>query len=186
MHVAAVMTFDGPAPAYDELVDAIQARLHLVPRYRQRLAFVPLGQGRPRWVDDPHFNPTYHIRHAALPTPGSDDELKRLAARIFGQRMDRSKPLWEILLVEGLADDRFAILSKTHHALVDGVSGVDIVSVLFDTSPDPVPPAPRADQHRAAGRGAAGAHDRPGRGRPRPARADPRAAPGRRAAGRRR
>ena len=110
-----------------------------MPRYRQRLAFVPLGQGRPRWVDDPHFNPAYHIRHAALPAPGSDDELKRLAARIFAQRLDRSKPLWEIWLVEGLADDRFAILSKTHHALVDGVSGVDIVSVLFDTAREPMP-----------------------------------------------
>jgi WS/DGAT/MGAT family acyltransferase len=142
MHVAAVMTFDGEPPAYDELVGAIEARLHLVPRYRQRLAFVPLGQGRPRWVDDPHFNPRYHIRHTALPAPGTDDELKRLAARVFGQRLDRSKPLWEIWLVEGLGEGRFALLSKTHHALVDGVSGVDIVSVLFDTMPDPVPPAP--------------------------------------------
>ncbi|HEY6762221.1 MAG TPA: wax ester/triacylglycerol synthase family O-acyltransferase [Baekduia sp.] len=146
MHVAAVMTFDGPAPAYEELVDAIQSRLHLVPRYRQRLAFVPLGQGRPRWVDDPHFNVNYHIRHTALPAPGADDELKRLAARVFGQRLDRSKPLWEIWLVEGLEDDRFALLSKTHHALVDGVSGVDIVSILFDVdaNPTPVPPAPPA------------------------------------------
>jgi diacylglycerol O-acyltransferase len=144
MHVAAVMTFDGPPPAYEELVEAISSRLHLVPRYRQRLAFVPLGQGRPRWVDDPHFNAGYHIRHTALPAPGSDEELKRLAARVFGQRLDRSKPLWEIWLVEGLDDDRFAILSKTHHALVDGVSGVDIVSVLFDTRPDPAPPAPPA------------------------------------------
>jgi diacylglycerol O-acyltransferase len=144
MHVAAVMTFDGPAPDYGELVDAIEARLHLVPRYRQRLAFVPLGQGRPRWVDDPHFNARYHIRHSALPAPGSEEELKRLAARVFGQRLDRSKPLWEIWLVEGLEDDRFALLSKTHHALVDGVSGVDIVSVLFDAAPDPAPPAPPA------------------------------------------
>jgi WS/DGAT/MGAT family acyltransferase len=142
MHVAAVMTFDGPPPAYDELVEAIEARLHLVPRYRQRLASVPLGQGRPRWVDDPHFNARYHIRHTALPAPGSDEELKRLAARVFGQRLDRSKPLWEIWLVEGVDDGRFALLSKTHHALVDGVSGVDIVSVLFDTSPEPAPPAP--------------------------------------------
>jgi diacylglycerol O-acyltransferase len=142
MHVAAVMTFDGPAPGYDELVEAIEARLHRVPRYRQRLAFVPLGQGRPRWVDDPHFNARYHIRHSALPAPGSEEELKRLAARVFGQRLDRSKPLWEIWLVEGLDDDRFALLSKTHHALVDGVSGVDIVSVLFDAAPDPAPPAP--------------------------------------------
>src|SRR4051812_29012074 len=142
MHVAAVMTFEGPAPDYDEMVEAIEARLHLVPRYRQRLAFVPLGQGRPRWVDDPHFNARYHIRHSALPAPGSDEELKRLAARVFGQRLDRSKPLWELWLVEGLDDDRFAILSKTHHALVDGVSGVDIVSVLFDAARDPAPPAP--------------------------------------------
>jgi diacylglycerol O-acyltransferase len=146
MHVAAVMTFAGPAPAYDELVDAIGARLHLVPRYRQRLAFVPFGQGRPRWVDDPHFNARYHIRHTALPAPGSDEELKRLAARVFGQRLDRSKPLWELWLVEGLDDDRFAILSKTHHALVDGVSGVDIVSVLFDAARDPAPPAPPREQ----------------------------------------
>jgi WS/DGAT/MGAT family acyltransferase len=142
MHVAAVMTFDGPAPAYDELLEAIQSRLHLVPRYRQRLAFVPLAQGRPRWVDDPHFNAGYHIRHTALPAPGSDEELKRLAARVFGQRLDRSKPLWEIWLVEGLDDDRFALLSKTHHALVDGVSGVDIVSVLFDAAAEPALPAP--------------------------------------------
>jgi WS/DGAT/MGAT family acyltransferase len=142
MHVAAVMTFDGPAPPYDDLLEAIQARLHLVPRYRQRLAFVPLGQGRPRWVDDPHFNARYHIRHTALPAPGSDDELKRLAARVFGQRLDRSKPLWEIWLVEGVDDDRFALLSKTHHALVDGVSGVDIVSILFDTAREPAAPAP--------------------------------------------
>ncbi|HEU4976087.1 MAG TPA: wax ester/triacylglycerol synthase family O-acyltransferase [Baekduia sp.] len=142
MHVAAVMTFGGTPPDYDAFVDAIVSRLHLVPRYRQRLADVPFGQGRPRWVDDPHFNPEYHIREAALPAPGSDDELKRLAARIFGQRLDRSKPLWEILLVDGLEGDRFAIISKTHHALVDGVSGVDIVSILFDTHPEPAPPHP--------------------------------------------
>jgi len=142
MHVAAVMTFEGVAPAYDDLVEAIEARLHLVPRYRQRLAFVPLGQGRPRWVDDPHFNARYHIRHTALPAPASDEELKRLAARVFGQRLDRSKPLWEIWLVESIDSTRFAILSKTHHALVDGVSGVDIVSILFDPMRDPAPPAP--------------------------------------------
>jgi diacylglycerol O-acyltransferase len=136
MHVAAVMTFDGDPPDYEDLIEAIEARLHLVPRYRQRLAHVPLGQGRPSWVDDPHFNARYHIRHSALPAPGTDEELKRLAARVFGQRLDRSKPLWEIWLVEGLSEGRFALLSKTHHALVDGVSGVDIVSVLFDSAHD--------------------------------------------------
>jgi WS/DGAT/MGAT family acyltransferase len=144
MHVAAVMTFDGEPPAYEELVEAIEGRLHLVPRYRQRLAFVPLGQGRPRWVDDPHFNARYHIRHTALPAPGGDEELRRLAARVFGQRLDRNKPLWEVWLVEGLDGGRFGLLSKTHHALVDGVSGVDIVSVLFDTSAQPRGTAPPA------------------------------------------
>jgi diacylglycerol O-acyltransferase len=123
MHVAGVMLFEGPPPPYDELLEVFERRLPLVPRYRQRLAFVPLAQGRPRWVDDPHFNARYHIRHSALPAPGSEEELKRLAARVFGQRLDRSKPLWEIWLVEGLDDDRFAVLSKTHHALVDGVRG---------------------------------------------------------------
>jgi diacylglycerol O-acyltransferase / wax synthase len=142
MHVAACAIFEGAAPSHQELTDAIESRLHLVPRYRQRLAFVPLGQGRPVWVDDPHFNPGYHVRHTALPKPGGEQQLRRLTGRVFSQALDRSKPLWEVWLVEGLADDRFALLSKTHHALVDGVSGVDIITVLFDTSPDPMPVAP--------------------------------------------
>jgi diacylglycerol O-acyltransferase len=142
MHVAGCMVFDGPAPGYDELVGQILSRLHLVPRYRQRLAFVPLHQGRPVWVDDPHFNVAFHVRHTALPSPGGEDQLRRLCGRVFSQALDRSRPLWEIWLVEGLAEDRFALLSKTHHALVDGVSGVDIATVLFDASPDPLPVAP--------------------------------------------
>ena len=142
MHVAACAIIRGAAPAYHELVAAIVSRLHLVPRYRQRLAFVPLDQGRPVWVDDPHFKPTYHVRHTALPRPGGEDELKRLAGRVFSQALDRAKPLWELWLVEGLEDERFALLSKTHHALVDGVSGVDIATVLFDASPEPMPVAP--------------------------------------------
>jgi diacylglycerol O-acyltransferase len=142
MHVAGCMVFDGTPPAYDELLGQIVSRLHLVPRYRQRLAFVPLNQGRPVWVDDPHFNVSFHVRHTALPPPGGEDELKRLAGRVFSQALDRSRPLWELWLVEGLAEDRFALLSKTHHALVDGVSGVDIVTVLFDATPDPEPVAP--------------------------------------------
>ena len=139
MHVAAIFVFDGEPPAYDELVEAIEARMHLVPRYRQKLAHVPLGQGRPVWVDDPHFNARYHLRHSALPAPGSDEQLKNLAGRLFASPLDRTKPLWELNLVEGLDGGRFAIISKTHHALVDGVSGVDITSVIFDTSPDPSP-----------------------------------------------
>ena len=142
MHVAGISVFEGDAPAYDELIEAIEARLHLVPRYRQRLAFVPMNQGRPVWVDDPHFKVRYHVRHTALPRPGGDEELKRLAGRVFSQALDRSRPLWELWLVEGVAGGRFALLTKTHHALVDGVSGVDIATVLFDTSPDPLPVAP--------------------------------------------
>jgi diacylglycerol O-acyltransferase / wax synthase len=142
MHVAGCMVFDGQAPGYEELVEQISSRLHLVPRYRQRLAFVPLNQGRPVWVDDPHFNVNFHVRHTALPPPGGDEQLKRLSGRVFSQSLDRSRPLWEVWLVEGLADDRFALLSKTHHALVDGISGVDIATVLFDASPDPMPVAP--------------------------------------------
>ena len=139
MHVAAAIVCEGPAPEYDDLVAHIGSRLHLVPRYRQRLAFVPLGQGRPMWVDDPHLNVAFHVRHTALPAPGSEDQLKALCGRVFSQSLDRSRPLWELWLVEGLADGCFALLSKTHHALVDGISGVDIVSVLFDTSEEPVP-----------------------------------------------
>jgi WS/DGAT/MGAT family acyltransferase len=140
MHVAGVMIFEGDPPPYDELLEVIDRRLGLVPRYRQRLAFVPLAQGRPVWVDDPHLNLRYHVRSTALPAPGSEEQLKALAGRVFSQALDRDKPLWEIWLVDGLEGDRFAVLSKTHHALVDGVSGVDIMSVLFDTSPEPAAP----------------------------------------------
>jgi diacylglycerol O-acyltransferase / wax synthase len=144
MHVASVMVFEGAAPTLQELIDHVLGRLHLVPRYRQRLAFVPLDQGRPVWTDDPHFNPHYHIRHTALPRPGDEAALKRLAGRLFSQRLDRSKPLWEIWLVERMAGNRFALIAKTHHALVDGISGVDITTVLFDTAREPVASAPPA------------------------------------------
>jgi diacylglycerol O-acyltransferase / wax synthase len=146
MHVASVMVFEGKAPTPQELIDHILSRLHLVPRYRQRLAYVPLGQGRPVWTDDPHFNPRYHIRHTALPRPADDGALKQLAGRLFSQRLDRSKPLWEMWLVQRMAGGRFAVIAKTHHALVDGISGVDITTVLFDTAAEPTatarPPAP--------------------------------------------
>jgi diacylglycerol O-acyltransferase / wax synthase len=146
MHVAGVMLFEGPPPPYADLLEAFERRLPLVPRYRQRLAFVPLGQGRPIWVDDPHFNLRYHVRSTALASPGSERQLKDLAGRVFSQQLDRDKPLWEVWLVEGLEDDRFAVLSKTHHALVDGISGVDIMSVLFDTSPEPAAPTDPGDR----------------------------------------
>ena len=137
MHVASTSIFEGPAPSHEDFRAHIGGRLHLVPRFRQKLRFVPLDQGRPIWVDDPHLNLEYHVRQTALPAPGSDEQLRNLAARIFSQQLDRSKPLWELWLVEGLDGDRFAIIGKSHHALVDGVSGVDITTVLFDLDREP-------------------------------------------------
>jgi diacylglycerol O-acyltransferase / wax synthase len=137
MHVASTSVFAGETPSHQEFRDHIGSRLHLVPRFRQKLRFVPFTQGRPVWVDDPHLNLDYHVRQTALPAPGSDEQLRNLAARIFSQQLDRSKPLWELWLVEGLTGDRFAIIGKSHHALVDGVSGVDITTVLFDLDPEP-------------------------------------------------
>jgi len=140
MHVASTSIFEGPAPTHQEFRDHIASRLHLVPRFRQKLRFVPFAQGRPVWVDDPHLNLDYHVRQSALPDPGSEEQLRNLAARIFSQQLDRSKPLWELWLVEGMRDDRFAIVGKSHHALVDGVSGVDITTVLFDLDAEPQGP----------------------------------------------
>ena len=137
MHVGAALIFDGPPPAYDAFCDHIRGRLHLVPRYRQKLAVPPLQTGRPLWVDDASFNLEYHVRHTALPAPGSEEQLCALAARVHSQQLDRSKPLWEVWLVQGLEGDRFALLSKAHHALVDGIAGVDLLSVLFDLQPVP-------------------------------------------------
>jgi diacylglycerol O-acyltransferase len=137
MHVASVSVFEGEPPTHEEFRDHIASRLHLVPRFRQKLRFVPLNQSRPVWIDDPHLNLEYHVRQTALPAPGSDEQLRNLASRIFSQQLDRSKPLWELWLVEGLTGDRFAIIGKSHHALVDGVSGVDITTVLFDLDPEP-------------------------------------------------
>jgi len=142
MHVGAVLLFEGPPPAHAELVAHVESRLHLVPRYRQKLAFPRLEMGRPLWIDDPRLNIDYHVRHTALPAPGSIEELRLLAGRIFSQRLDRSKPLWEIWLVQGLSDNRFALITKTHHAMVDGVSGVDLATVLFDLGPVPQTVAP--------------------------------------------
>src|SRR5688572_9826746 len=137
MHVGGAIVFEGPPPDYQEFLDSAAKRLQLVPRFRQKLLTVPFGIGRPVWVDDPHFNIEYHVRHTALPAPGDDEKLKRLAARIMSQQLDRSKPLWEMWFAEGLAGGRFALVSKTHHCLVDGVSGADIMSVILDLGPEP-------------------------------------------------
>jgi diacylglycerol O-acyltransferase len=142
MHVGAILIFEGPPPSYGDLLDHVRSRLHLVPRFRQKLAFPPIQMGRPFWIDDPSFNLEYHVRHSALPSPGSEDQLRRMAARVFSQQLDRTKPLWELWLVQGLKQKRFALISKTHHAVVDGVAGVDIATVLFDVTPVPEPAEP--------------------------------------------
>ncbi len=142
MHVGGILIFEGPPPSYDDLLDHVRGRLHLVPRFRQKLAHPPAQTGRPFWVDDSNFNLEYHVRHSALPAPGSEEQLRNMAARVFSQQLDRTKPLWELWLVQGLTRNRFAVITKTHHALVDGVSGVDIATVLFDATPVPEPAEP--------------------------------------------
>lgn len=137
MHIGAVTVFEGPPPPFDALADLLRSRLHLVPRYRQRLASLPLGAGRPLWVDDPDFDLEYHLRQTALPPPGSREQLLNLTSRVFSQQLDRSRPLWEMWVVEGLDDGRWALISKTHHALIDGISGVDLATVLFDLDREP-------------------------------------------------
>lgn len=135
MHIGGVMIFEGPMPDIDVLKSHIRSRLHLVPRYRQRLVWAPLEAGRPFWVDDPEFNLAYHVRDAALPAPGNDEQLERMCARIFSQRLDRHKPLWEMWLIDGLAGGRFAMILKTHHAVIDGIAGVDVGTVLLGIEP---------------------------------------------------
>jgi WS/DGAT/MGAT family acyltransferase len=140
MHVGAVALFDGPPPPYRDLLTLIEAKLAQVPRYRQRLMFVPFNQGRPVWVDESQFDLEYHVRRTALPAPGGLDELRKLAGRLLSQQLDRSKPLWELWLVEGLSNEQFALVSKTHHCMIDGVSGADIAATLLELEPSPEPP----------------------------------------------
>ena len=144
--IASIAVFEGPAPSYEEFLGAIEGRLPLVPLYRRKLRKVPLSLGPPVWVDDPNFDLRYHIRQTALPAPGGDAELSKLIARVMGQRLDRDYPLWEYWLVEGLSEDRWALISKVHHCMVDGVSGTDLYRVIFDFSPEPA--APMAAEHR--------------------------------------
>jgi WS/DGAT/MGAT family acyltransferase len=137
MHIGGVTVLEGPVPPFEDVLDLIRGRLHLIPRYRQKLSFPPVETGRPVWIDDPSFNLEYHVRQTALPRPGTEAQLYRLCSRIFSQQLDRSKPLWEMWLVEGLEGGRWALISKTHHAVIDGISGVDIATVLFDVTPEP-------------------------------------------------
>ena len=137
MHIGGVSLFEGPPPPFQELRAMVAGKLHLTPRYRQKVRFVPLGMGEPIWIDDPHFNLGYHLRHSAVPSPGTEQQLRATAARVFSQHLDRSKPLWEIWMVEGLEDERWALLSKVHHCMVDGVAATDMMSLMFGESPEP-------------------------------------------------
>ena len=160
MHVAGVTIFDArPVRTAEGGVDIekirkyVASRMHLIPRYRQRIARIPL-ENHPVWVDDDRFNLEYHVRHTALPRPGGDEQLKLLTGRIVSQQLDRGKPLWELWIVEGLDGDRFAMISKTHHCMIDGVSAVDLASVLLSPSSDPtIPDAPPWKPESAPSRG---------------------------------
>ncbi|MDQ6873819.1 MAG: wax ester/triacylglycerol synthase family O-acyltransferase [Actinomycetota bacterium] len=139
MHVGGVAVFQPPAGGFDhdKLVAIIEQRIGLVPRYRQKIKWVPGHIASPVWVDDAAFDVGYHVRRSALPRPGSDASLRELVGRLMSRRLDRSRPLWEMYLVEGLADGRIAIITKTHHAMVDGISAVDIGQVILDLTPAP-------------------------------------------------
>jgi WS/DGAT/MGAT family acyltransferase len=142
MHVAGCFIFERGALStpsggvdIEKLRDYVASRLHRIPRYRQRIAWIPV-ENHPVWVDDERFNIHYHVRHTALPAPGDERQLKRLCGRIMSQQLDRGKPLWEMWVVEGLEHDRFALICKTHHCMVDGISGVDLLAVLLAPTPD--------------------------------------------------
>jgi len=155
MHIASFAVFEGPPPPYESVVALLRSKLPLVPRYRQRVRFVPGAIGRPVWVDDPHFRIEYHVRHTALPAPGGRDEIEHLMGRLMSQPLDRARPLWETWVVEGLEGGRWALISKVHHCMVDGVSGTDLMAVVLDTDPEAEIAAPDdwipAPQPSAAG-----------------------------------
>jgi WS/DGAT/MGAT family acyltransferase len=137
MHIASVLILEGPPPSYDELLNMVRSKIPDLPRYRQTMKEVPLHLGRPIWVDDAHFDLRYHVRESALAAPGTEEQRWRLFARIMSQRLDRTRPLWELWSVEGLDDDRWLLISKVHHAMVDGVAGTELITNLLDRSPDP-------------------------------------------------
>jgi len=151
MHVASTATYEaGPLRRPDGGIDVerireyVESRLHRIPRYRQVLSYTPIERN-PVWVDDPHFNVHYHVRHTSLPRPGDERQLKRLSGRIMSQQLDRSKPLWEMWIVEGLeGGERFAVITKIHHCMIDGVSSVDLLEVLLTPRPtEKIEPPPR-------------------------------------------
>ena len=143
MHMAGISVFEGPPPPLEDVVRGLEAKLHLIPRYRQRVRSVPLELGRPVWADDPHFRLDYHVRHTALPQPADDAALCRLIGRLMSQPLDRDRPLWELWMVENLPGRQWALITKIHHCMVDGISGVDLLTVILDAQPDVVLPLPQ-------------------------------------------
>jgi WS/DGAT/MGAT family acyltransferase len=146
MHVGGVLLLEPPPGGLDALAELVEARLPLVPRYRQRVVEVPGRLADPVWADDPDFDVAYHVRQSALPRPGTEAQLLDLVSRLTARPLDHRRPLWELYLVEGLSDGRVAVVTKTHPALVDGLGAVDIAQVLLDPSPDP--PVPLAETWR--------------------------------------
>ncbi|WP_344449265.1 wax ester/triacylglycerol synthase family O-acyltransferase [Actinocorallia aurantiaca] len=146
LHVAAAIIMEGPVPGYGDIVRLVAAKLPSIERYRQRVRSVPLHLGRPVWMDDPHFQILYHVRHTAVPAPGTMDQLRNLAGRLLAQRLDPKKPLWELWLVEGLEGGRWALIGKVHHCMVDGVAGMDLIASMFDLDPDAPVPEPPAEE----------------------------------------
>jgi len=147
VNVGGTMIMEGDPPAYEELLAHVSSRLPLIPHYRQRVTEAPVVQfTNPSWTDDTRFDIRWHVRRAALPTPGGREELRELIGRIMSDSLDLARPLWQLYLIEGLEEGRHAYLSKTHHALVDGVSAVDVGTILLDPNPEgtemPVPEEP--------------------------------------------
>jgi WS/DGAT/MGAT family acyltransferase len=149
MHIGSTAVFEGPPPPHDALLEMVAGKLPLVPRYRQRVRTVPLELGRPVWVDDPHFNLGYHVRHTGLPSPGSTEQLRNLVGRVMSNKLDRTKSLWEMWQVEGLEDGHWALITKVHHSVVDGIAGTDLLSVILDSDPDAPVAAPDRWRPRA-------------------------------------
>jgi WS/DGAT/MGAT family acyltransferase len=150
MHIGGVSIFEGPPPEFEDLRAMVAGKLALVPRYRQKVRSVPLAAGPPVWIEDPHFSIDYHLRRTAIPAPGEDAQLRQMAARVFSQHLDRNKPLWELWMVEGMTSGRWALLSKVHHCMVDGVAATDLMSVMFSDETRPGEDASGALAHWSA------------------------------------
>ena len=141
LHMGSVGIFEGPAPSHDEFRRLVRGVLPLSRRHRQKVRSVPFDLARPVWVDDPHFNLDYHLRRTALPAPGDDDQLRLLVGRIMSQHLDRTKPLWELWVVEGLAEGTWAQINKVHHSMADGLAAIDMTTLILDREPgSPRPP----------------------------------------------